>query len=251
MTRKVKPPQERKSEIVQAARRLFNTRGYAKTTITEIIEDVDISKGLFYYYFGSKEEILDEIVSQLVTEDVAALEEIVDHPADEAPATLMQMLRTHRAIVTDTHGQIAVHLHGIDNPQIVIKTVRQVAAKVSPLFHSIVTRGINDGFFSLSLPPEGVEVLVSSYTFEVIFGKSSTNIDNTEQTFALILERSLGATPGSISGSPQPLSTTDSSDQRTTGHVHYPSVISRTSDLETGQSQIIPALPDSATRSTP
>jgi len=55
---RTKPPEERRSEIMQAARRLFLEKGVASTTIEQITSRAKVAKGTFYLYFSSKEDVL-------------------------------------------------------------------------------------------------------------------------------------------------------------------------------------------------
>lgn len=57
--RVVKDPDERKQEIVDAAIRVFARKGYEKTTISDIAKEINVSQGLCYRYFPSKEAIYD------------------------------------------------------------------------------------------------------------------------------------------------------------------------------------------------
>ena len=68
MARVTKAYQERKSEIMDTAQMLFYTQGYDAVSVNLIIDTIGISKGTFYHYFSSKEELLDELV-QRFTED--------------------------------------------------------------------------------------------------------------------------------------------------------------------------------------
>jgi len=45
-------------KILNAAWKLFEEKGYDNTTVDEIIEATDTSKGTFYHYFKSKEDLL-------------------------------------------------------------------------------------------------------------------------------------------------------------------------------------------------
>lgn len=53
-------PRER--EIIDAAARLFDERGYAATSIQDVADAVGILKGSLYYYIDSKEDLLFEIL---------------------------------------------------------------------------------------------------------------------------------------------------------------------------------------------
>jgi TetR/AcrR family transcriptional repressor of nem operon len=46
-----------KEKLVDAARRLMLSKGYAATTVDEICEEAGLSKGSFYHFFPTKEEI--------------------------------------------------------------------------------------------------------------------------------------------------------------------------------------------------
>ena len=61
MTRK-EQKEERKQAILMTALRLFVTRGYHETKISDIAEAVPMSTGLLFHYFESKEELLLALV---------------------------------------------------------------------------------------------------------------------------------------------------------------------------------------------
>ena len=50
-----------KSRIVAAAWKLFYSQGYDDTTIEDIVELSETSKGSFYHYFGGKDELLSTL----------------------------------------------------------------------------------------------------------------------------------------------------------------------------------------------
>ena len=66
----VKEAEERRNEILDAAERLFSGKGYNHTTINHILDEVQIAKGTFYYYFKSKEEVMDAIIDRVNSRDV-------------------------------------------------------------------------------------------------------------------------------------------------------------------------------------
>ena len=62
--RVTKDPEERKQELIDAAERLFMERGYEATAVSDIVQEVGVAQGTFYYYFPSKEEILEAIIEK-------------------------------------------------------------------------------------------------------------------------------------------------------------------------------------------
>lgn len=49
-----------KSQLISTAIELFKKHGYDKVTIDDICRDVGITRGAFYYHFGSKEDLLSD-----------------------------------------------------------------------------------------------------------------------------------------------------------------------------------------------
>jgi AcrR family transcriptional regulator len=76
----VKEHEERKSEILDAAEQLFAARGYEAATVNDILGAVKIAKGTFYYYFKSKEEVLDTFIERSIGEGLQKAEEITASP---------------------------------------------------------------------------------------------------------------------------------------------------------------------------
>ena len=70
MTRIVKKPDERRKEIIQAARELFQEKDYAKMTMQDLMKKLNIAKGTIYHYFSSKEDLLESVVEDLMDEEL-------------------------------------------------------------------------------------------------------------------------------------------------------------------------------------
>ena len=54
---------ERRQQILDAAARLFAERGYHPTSVAEIVDSLGVGKGVFYWYFESKEDLFLEILA--------------------------------------------------------------------------------------------------------------------------------------------------------------------------------------------
>ena len=66
-----------KSRIVQAAWDLFYEQGYNDTTIDDIVEKSETSKGSFYHYFESKDSLLSSL-SYIFDQKYEELEATID-----------------------------------------------------------------------------------------------------------------------------------------------------------------------------
>lgn len=62
MARTPKVVEDRREQIIEAALRVFAQKGYAKATNKDIAREAGITPGLIYYYFESKDALLNAIL---------------------------------------------------------------------------------------------------------------------------------------------------------------------------------------------
>jgi TetR/AcrR family transcriptional regulator, cholesterol catabolism regulator len=64
---------EKRARIVQAARDLFESQGFANTTTQQIAEEADIGTGTLFLYAGSKEDLLILVFQEEMKQQVAEI----------------------------------------------------------------------------------------------------------------------------------------------------------------------------------
>ena len=98
-----------RAKLLNAALRLFASRGYASTPVDAIADAAGVSAGLLYYHFTSKSAVLQAIFEQSLT-DVQATFGAADReamPIDRLPALLRSaaaIVPRHRAFWTVWYG---------------------------------------------------------------------------------------------------------------------------------------------------
>ena len=83
-----------KRRIVDAAWELFYENGYDDTTVDDIIRLSETSKGSFYYYFSSKDSLLDTL-STILDENYAKLEDELDPEMNSFDKLMYLNYRSH------------------------------------------------------------------------------------------------------------------------------------------------------------
>lgn len=53
---------ERRQQLLDAAATLFSTQGFGPTRVVDICDEAGVAKGLFYWYFDSKEGLITDLV---------------------------------------------------------------------------------------------------------------------------------------------------------------------------------------------
>ena len=77
---------EARERIIKSSIELFSQKGFHATTASEIAEAAGVTKGLIYYYFNSKEEILSHLVDSLLRDATTIAMDFVQ-------ASIIQMIR--------------------------------------------------------------------------------------------------------------------------------------------------------------
>lgn len=83
----VEKKEAKKDKIIEKSMELFCEKGYYATKVEEITKALGISKGNFYTYFNSKEEVLYEILDIMKNEKIRMLEEI---DTNKAPKEILK-----------------------------------------------------------------------------------------------------------------------------------------------------------------
>jgi AcrR family transcriptional regulator len=75
-----------RERLLESAKILFSQKGYYATSVEDIVESAGFSKGTFYFYFKSKEELFKSLVKEMHLNIVKRLESFLekDLPLEDA-----------------------------------------------------------------------------------------------------------------------------------------------------------------------
>lgn len=166
--RDVKDPEIRRAEIMDAAMLLFMEKGYANTTTQDIVDKVNISRGLLYYHFKNKEDILYCLVerySEKLLRDIHVIVNDNDKTAIEKIRAFIDatIISTDNVSAEGTELQKTVDLE--ENRYMLDKLSHKLIEKLTIYFERIINQGILEKVFSVKYPSETAEFLMTAYVF--------------------------------------------------------------------------------------
>ncbi len=166
--RDVKDPEIRRAEIMDAAMLLFMEKGYANTTTQDIVDKVNISRGLLYYHFKNKEDILYCLVerySEKLLRDIHVIVNDDDKTAIEKIRAFIDatIISTDNVSAEGTELQKTVDLE--ENRYMLDKLSHKLIEKLTIYFERIINQGITEKVFSVKYPSETAEFLMTAYVF--------------------------------------------------------------------------------------
>ena len=212
LPRIIKAYEERKAEMVAAAWSLFSEHGYDHTTVNAIIEKLGVSKGTFYHYFTSKEDILNAVVESMTREGLEAVKPVLEDETLSAIDKLNQFIKAARAwrlANIDAVKEIVSVLYRDENIIIRHKLHTYSVALIGPLLAQLVEQGVEEGVFDNAYPRECAELLLHlgntlGETNARLFMGMKSKPGNLElikrnvDVYCDLLERLLGAPRGAV-----------------------------------------------------
>ncbi|MGE7981514.1 TetR/AcrR family transcriptional regulator [Solibacillus sp. NPDC093137] len=99
-----------RGRILKESIDLFDKKGFSKTSIQDIIDTIGVTKGTFYYYFKSKQELLMDIHLNYIKELLAEQEVILN---DEYLSSIVKINKLIHLIIKNikVHGKSARVFH--------------------------------------------------------------------------------------------------------------------------------------------
>lgn len=77
-----KQNRDSKTRILKVAERIFAEKGYDAARVDEIAREAQVNKALIYYYFKSKEDILNALVDTILDDVMDLFEEVFNEKLD-------------------------------------------------------------------------------------------------------------------------------------------------------------------------
>ncbi|MFW6305118.1 MAG: TetR/AcrR family transcriptional regulator [Candidatus Saliniplasma sp.] len=183
----------KKEELVKAAERSFSEKGYSNTSVDDICEEVGVAHGLFYYYFETKEDIIDAITKKMIHELENMLAEVVDDPDLRADEKFIKFMTGAFQSKKDKTYLVS-HYNQQNDPKVYYKLFNRTVEVTTPYLTDIVEQGIEEGVFHTKYPEQTIRFWLNGRMF---FMDEEGTIDegllDDLKAEAFMLERLLGA----------------------------------------------------------
>ena len=199
LVRVVKKPDERKRDIVRAARDLFLTKGYDHTTIHDVISLLGVAKGTVYHYFASKEQLLEAVVTDIVADATEAAQARMDRSSGNA-LDRMRMLISAERVPEDT-AQVLDHLTRPGNLGMYTRVAVASVERRGFLFGQLIEQGCREGLFQTDTPREASEFILTAIEFLTdrrIYPWTQEELTRRATAIPTLVETLLAAQPGNF-----------------------------------------------------
>ena len=180
----------KKEFILDVAEKMFIEQGFDQTSIAQILDATQIAKGTLYYYFTSKEEIMDAIIERWIER---SFEQVRIWVEQKQLPILERLMGALASLNMQKDGQeLLDHLHAPQNALIHEKTNQILLSKVPEILYPLFQEGFQTGEMQTTYPYETIEMMLT-YSLQ-IFNSSFQTLDQAEknhkiQAFIYLLEK--------------------------------------------------------------
>ena len=168
---------QKRQAIIEAALKRFAHFGVAKTTMSEIGNDLAISKALLYYYFPDKFSLYAVVLKTIIEESEATSIPIVE--AKENPFEAIQLFLEHRTEFIIKYHHILEFLRTKQSLPDELKSLfADVRQRELRRIQAIIQKGVTAGHIHTSQPKQKASLL-----FDCLDGLRRVQFDQSAALF--------------------------------------------------------------------
>lgn len=188
------------NRIIDALETLLLEKRLTSISVSEIAQTAGIGKGSIYYYFSSKEAILEALVERSYKKPLEIASSLVDQ-TDVSPFTRMAIIfqacrkssTAFSARQTEAAPQESAFLRQ--------KYMRHLMEQLKPVLTTIIEQGIEQGFVQFERPAALAEIVLIVLTVKLDNTMAPSSPEETEDTIrglVSLVEKGTGNPAGSL-----------------------------------------------------
>lgn len=196
------PKSNKYDQILDAMQTLLETKELPSISVSEIAQKAGIGKGSIYYYFPSKDAILEALVARSYEEPLRTAKHLTEQ-TDISPFTRMAMIfqacrNSSSAFLKTESGaesmaQEKAFLHQ--------KYMNYLITELKPVLTEIIAQGIQNGVISCERPDALAEIVLIVLTVKLdntLVPSSQEEIEHTIGALVSLLEKGTENPKGSL-----------------------------------------------------
>lgn len=151
---------KKRTQILEAATRRFAHFGLAKTTMSEIAQDLSFSKALLYYYFPDKNALYAAVLEHVMARSFEELENELAS-IEDCQEAMMFILDKRIAFVTKYYNLLEHSISAVQQmPDEMAHVMENSKEKEVALIRGILQKGVDKGKLVIENVQETAEIIL-------------------------------------------------------------------------------------------
>lgn len=172
--RQTKASDERRQEFMDAAEKLFKKNGIVDTTVNNIVREVDVAKGLFYYYFRSKDDVIDAIserYNEAFSRSISQPEKSTDWD-EKLKYFVNSCVRSFEQMKENLKGEN----ENVDLSALTYKALKQAREEASRSFEKLLEEGKKAGKIHIDHADYYADLITGGIAYLVARGREDADV---------------------------------------------------------------------------
>ena len=151
--------EQRREEFINAAEKLFKENGVVETTVNAIVKELDVAKGLFYYYFKSKDDVIEAISKKYNDSFKKNINTFTttDNYDEELNECIENIITSFKTMWSNLHGETA----NTDLSILTARTIEEAKQSASEVLKKLFDEGIEKDVLNIKNSEYYANTLVS------------------------------------------------------------------------------------------
>ena len=191
--------QDKRDLIYDALESLMCDIPFKEISVEAIAKKAGIGKGSVYYYFESKDEILDAVIERSFSRAIRGYLDNI-HAEKTALGRIKELFNSIiKKDFDDSRRNLIVTLHLSDDLLLHNKLKELAVREISPILTVLLEQGVDEGSIKVDYPKESAEIIVTTLTvFLKSAGQDPNSVVKKLKIFAGVLETCLKTPRGSF-----------------------------------------------------
>ncbi|MFO7750034.1 MAG: TetR/AcrR family transcriptional regulator [Desulfobacteraceae bacterium] len=186
--RKQREKEQRRNEIMEAARKIFSAKGFNRSTMEEIATEAELSPGTLYLYFKNKEELHTSLSIDILQYLTQKIKKFVNKEEMDAREKL-DALKNVFIEVYDYDAMVLINLFHLQAGETLknlsgdlLQLLKVTSAEALGAISAITQEGIEQGLFVKKHPVALADIIWATYS-GVVLWVDSKRLLNDEKDF--------------------------------------------------------------------
>ena len=147
-----KKPDERRKEILDAAMKLFLSKGYENTSVEDITNEMQVAKGSFYNYFKSKQEVFEACILLIANVTVDKYLIILNNGEKPVLERLIEYIEYNFELSKQENNDLFEAIHSPTFDAIHSRVIAESSQRLIQSFTRLIHTGIEESNFQIIDP---------------------------------------------------------------------------------------------------
>lgn len=143
---------KKKNEIIEAAMKILLTEGYDKLGVNYLLRVMNMSKGAFFHYFKSKDELFEGVLEHLkrpIIDNMRVIQGDDQLNAKEKFVHLYQETASLKVSYGEGLEMLSQVLYQERNKPILNQVNDRTIIECQPIYEAVIQEGVKEGFFEV------------------------------------------------------------------------------------------------------